>query len=64
MRVGDMFKDADVIDLSEWQAARRNGRAALTMANRADGTGPLYPRKRTLWNSTHNLAEKGDGRQI
>jgi putative hemolysin len=23
MRVGDMFKDADVIDLSEWQAARR-----------------------------------------
>jgi hypothetical protein len=26
MRVGEMFKDADVIDLSEWQAARRNGR--------------------------------------
>ena len=23
MRVGDMFKDADVIELSEWQAARR-----------------------------------------
>jgi hypothetical protein len=23
MRVGDMFKGADVIDLSEWQAARR-----------------------------------------
>jgi hypothetical protein len=23
MRVGDVFKDADVIDLSEWQAARR-----------------------------------------
>ena len=23
MRVGDLFKDADVIDLSEWQAARR-----------------------------------------
>jgi len=22
MRVGDIFKDADVIDLSEWQAAR------------------------------------------
>jgi hypothetical protein len=23
MRVGDMFKDADIIDLNEWQAARR-----------------------------------------
>ncbi len=23
MRVGDVFKDADVIDLYEWQAARR-----------------------------------------
>jgi hypothetical protein len=23
MRVGDMFEDADVIALSEWQAARR-----------------------------------------
>jgi hypothetical protein len=23
MRVGDRFKDADVIDLNEWQAARR-----------------------------------------
>ena len=27
MSVGDMFKDADVIDLSEWQAAwRKDGR--------------------------------------
>jgi hypothetical protein len=25
MRVGDMFKDGDVIDLNEWQAARRKG---------------------------------------
>jgi hypothetical protein len=24
MRVGDMFEDADVIALSEWQAAQRN----------------------------------------
>jgi hypothetical protein len=23
MRVGDIFKDADVVDLSEWQAGRR-----------------------------------------
>jgi hypothetical protein len=23
MRVGDMFKDADVIDLNEWQVAQR-----------------------------------------
>ena len=23
MRVGDVFKDADVIDLDKWQAARR-----------------------------------------
>ena len=23
MRAGDMFKDADVIELSEWQAAQR-----------------------------------------
>jgi hypothetical protein len=23
MRVGDVFKDADVIELREWQAARR-----------------------------------------
>jgi hypothetical protein len=23
MRVGDVFKDADVIELGEWQAARR-----------------------------------------
>lgn len=23
MRVGDVFKDADVIDLNKWQAARR-----------------------------------------
>jgi hypothetical protein len=29
MRLGDIFKDADVIDLSEWQAARRkDGRCA------------------------------------
>ena len=26
MRVGDVFKDADVIELSKWQAARRKAR--------------------------------------
>ena len=33
MRVGDVFKDADVVDLDAWQAARR------TDARRKDGRG-------------------------
>jgi hypothetical protein len=33
MRAGGVFKDADVIDLDAWQAARRKG------ARRKDGRG-------------------------
>ena len=39
MRVGDMFKDADVIDLVDWQAARSKMATALIMANRSGVVG-------------------------
>jgi len=36
MRVGDVFKDADVIELREWQAARRK----QTRRKKGGGTDP------------------------